>query len=275
MLIPGKINETKFRDIIKGSIFIHSLCLHVFSCPCVACCIIHCRFIWQNISQLEGHIFLLFCLSLTLEFCLFCDIFPKVKKELLCSKLQVYLIKLIQSLPVGLFNHLSQDSKWWQPTKKYKRKMEHICVYSVCFPWQWQSKCIAYSLHRCLSKLLEQGYNITAQITITPMSVCQKSQTILQFTSVIFIFSLPRNMNPGNKPVLRGKIYDSLLQVWYWILDRKYSYSYFVLSICHVVCLHSNELWWSVGGVLEVIYRHSVFLISALDWTVSDIRKDE
>ncbi len=69
--------------------------------------------------------------------------------------------------------------------------MEHICVYGVCFPWQCESKNIAYSLHGCLSKLFEQGYNITAQITLTPISVCQKmsNHPSIYFCYIYFFLS--------------------------------------------------------------------------------------
>lgn len=139
------------------------------------------------------------------------------------------------------------------------------CVYTVSFffffLWR-ESKFIEYSLHRCLSDLLKQCCNITALITFLPVSLCQKmsDHPSIYFCYIHFYFLLS-------------------LEIWILVIglsgkaksmtvccqcDTEYltgntaSFT-FVLSNCHVVCLHSNELWRSGGMILEVIYRHSYF----------------
>lgn len=125
---------------------------------------------------------------------------------------------------------------WTDPTR-HQRKMGHICVYSVCFPWQWEMKCIAYSLHGCLSLLLEQGYNITAQITRSsvPKNVKPSFNLLLLHSPL----PPPWNMKLGNKLMLKVEIFSSLLQVRYWILDKKYSYSCLFVYIA----VSYDEVW--------------------------------
>lgn len=135
----------------------------------------------------------------------------------------------------------------------------YLCLQCLIFPYDESPNSLNIHYTEACQTFWNNGITLQHWSHLHQYHCAKKCQTIPQFASVTFIFiscSLPRNMNPGNRLVLEGEIYDSLLQVWYWILDRKYSNLYSVLSSCHVVCLHSNELWWSVGTVLEVIYRH-------------------
>lgn len=148
--------------------------------------------------------------------------------------------------------------------------MGHICVCSVCFPCQWESKRIAYSLHRCLSKLLEQGYNITAQIPLTPISVCQKmSKHPSIYSCCIYLFLSPRNVSLGNKLALKGEIYDSLLQVWYWrnIATRALCYQAVMLFV--YIAMSYDEVWvvfwkWLTGNHISPHYRSTLDAMSEI-----------
>lgn len=96
-----------------------------------------------------------------------------------------------------------------------------------------------------------QNYWNKADHIYSNISLEKHVKTCFNLLVYVFCFLLlllfpSRNMNPGNK----GEICDRWLQVWYWILDRKYKFSCFVFPVTVFACLHGNELWWSVGRVI-------------------------